>query len=101
MTEDQSKPFGPSRTFEWDETKRRANINKHGIDFVDAIEVFNDRAAYTCESKRSIGERRGVTIGTAKGVLMAVIFTLRGMVTRIISARVARRSERQRYGSDS
>ncbi len=26
--------------FTWDERKRRANIRKHGIDFVDAVEIF-------------------------------------------------------------
>lgn len=26
--------------FEWDEAKRQANIEKHGIDFEDAIYVF-------------------------------------------------------------
>jgi uncharacterized DUF497 family protein len=29
--------------FEWDEAKRRANILKHGIDFVDAIEAGSGR----------------------------------------------------------
>jgi hypothetical protein len=35
--------------FEWDEAKRRANILKHGIDFVDAIEVF---AGFFCRDRR-------------------------------------------------
>ena len=26
--------------FEWDEAKRRANIQKHGFDFTDAEEMF-------------------------------------------------------------
>ena len=28
--------------FEWDEGKREANLVKHGVDFVDAVEVFAD-----------------------------------------------------------
>jgi uncharacterized DUF497 family protein len=40
--------------FSWDETKRRANIRKHGIDLVDAEKMFrgftltaeDDREAY-------------------------------------------------------
>jgi len=28
--------------FTWHEPKRRANIRKHGIDFVDATEIFAD-----------------------------------------------------------
>jgi uncharacterized DUF497 family protein len=27
--------------FEWDESKNRRNIRKHGIDFIDAVDVFN------------------------------------------------------------
>ena len=28
--------------FEWDETKNKKNIEKHGIDFNDAITIFDD-----------------------------------------------------------
>lgn len=30
------------QVFEWDETKRTLNLDKHGVDFVDAVEVFHD-----------------------------------------------------------
>jgi uncharacterized protein len=85
--------------FEWDEDKRRSNIEKHGIDFDDAKDVFSDPAAYSY-STRSVDEPRHVTVGTVKGVLMAVVYTLRGALIRIISARIARRSERERYGKE-
>ncbi|WP_414710274.1 BrnT family toxin [Pseudorhodoplanes sp.] len=32
----------PAEGFEWDESKRQTNIAKHGIDFVDAVAVFDD-----------------------------------------------------------
>lgn len=38
--------------FEWDEAKREANLVKHGVDFVDALEVFAAR----CEWNGSIGD---------------------------------------------
>jgi len=28
--------------FEWDDNKRKYNLEKHGIDFIDAIEIFED-----------------------------------------------------------
>jgi uncharacterized DUF497 family protein len=84
--------------FEWDENKRRANAIKHGIDFNDAKEVFFDPAAYTSLSPRAVSEPRHVTVGQMKGILVAVIFTRRGSAVRIISARAARRNERQTYG---
>lgn len=27
--------------FEWDENKRQSNLNKHGVDFIDAAKIFN------------------------------------------------------------
>jgi uncharacterized protein len=83
--------------FEWDENKRRSNIDKHGIDFDNAREVFRDQNAYTMASPRSENEQRHVTVGAARNVMIAVIFTMRGPVIRIISARAARSSEKKRY----
>jgi uncharacterized protein len=87
--------------FEWDDNKRRKNVGKHHIDFEDAKEVFYDPAAYTSESPRNVDERRYVTVGLMRGALIAVIFTRRGRTIRIISARAARRSERQTYGAEN
>jgi uncharacterized DUF497 family protein len=90
-------PFERSR-YEWDETKRRTNIEKHGIDFLDAIEAFTDPQGYVYRSRREPKEARLVAVGLVKGTLAAVIFTERGERVRIISARAARRSERRQYG---
>jgi uncharacterized DUF497 family protein len=87
--------------FEWDENKRRSNVIKHGIDFADAKDVFYDPAAYTSISPHSIRERRYITVGSMRGALIAVIFTPRGQAIRIISARAARRVERQTYGAEA
>ena len=98
MTENESEnPFGRSR-YDWDENKRRANVEKHGIDFLDAIEAFTDPQGYVYRSPRQQTERRLVAVGLVKGTLAAVIFTERGDRVRIISARPARRSERRQYG---
>jgi uncharacterized DUF497 family protein len=86
------------RIFEWDDNKRRANVSKHGIDFADAKTVFLDPSARTYQSSRPNSEARYVKIGMARGMLIAVIFTRRREAIRIISARVARRSERNLYG---
>jgi uncharacterized protein len=86
--------------FEWDENKQRSNVAKHGIDFADAKEVFDDPAAYTILSPREGRERRYVTVGLMRETLVAVIFTRRAGAIRIISARVARRNERKAYGAE-
>jgi len=87
----------PFAGFEWDDTKRRANVAKHGIDFVEATQVFADVKQFTYRSPHR-GEERYVSVGLARGRLIAVVFTRRGDRLRIISARRARQIERERYG---
>jgi uncharacterized protein len=43
---------------EWDERKRRANVVKHGIDFVDAARVFEGAVLEAEDLRRDYGERR-------------------------------------------
>ncbi len=84
--------------YEWDDQKQRSNLEKHGIEFVDAVSVLNDTAALTREDEDS-EELRFVTLGTdAMGRLLVVVYTYRGEdVIRIISARRATRTERTAY----
>jgi uncharacterized DUF497 family protein len=81
--------------FEWDESKRLANIDKHGIDFLDAAEVFT--LPFLQIDGRSEVEKRSIAVAPVNGVMMAVVFTVRDGVYRLISARRARRDERERY----
>ncbi|NVN84987.1 MAG: BrnT family toxin [Rhodopseudomonas sp.] len=98
MAGNEANPYWQPHSFTWDENKRRINIYKHGIDFVDAVEVFRDSANYTYRSKHPPGEIRYVTVGRLRQFVIAVISTPRVDSLRIISARLARRSERKRYG---
>ena len=86
------------QVFEWDETKRTLNLNKHGIDFVDAIEVFRDPNRIELETVRH-GETRYQTIGIANNIVLLVVYTIRNKVKRIISARRASKNERKAYFS--
>ena len=36
-------------TFEWDETKSKRNLKKHGVDFEEAKTIFNDPFAITID----------------------------------------------------
>ena len=88
--------------FEWDEDKRAINIQKHGIDFVSVIPVFDDpNAVEQYDSKNSINEDRYQIIGMAKPGVLFVAFTERndGDIIRIISARRAEKNEIARYRS--
>ena len=86
--------------YEWDETKAQTNRRDHGIDFADAATVFEDDVALTASDDAS-HEERFVTLGLdAVGRLLVVVYTWRGDLIRIISARKATRPERRYYEKD-
>ena len=64
--------------YEWDEAKRQANIRKHGVDFADAIKVFDGDFIETEDSRRDYGERRFRVIGDLDGDIVQVAYTWRG-----------------------
>lgn len=84
-----------SRRFKWDQRKNVANVAKHYLAFEDAVLVF-DCNRIEIESDRS-GEKRTLTIGEVNGIVIAVAYTEKENVTRIISARRASRKERKAY----
>ena len=81
--------------FEWDERKRRVTIEKHKIDFLDAIEIFGG-PVLVLAAKSEIEARKRVVAPLGEKVI-CVVFTIRGDAIRIITARVARRNEREAY----
>lgn len=88
-----------SLLFEWDASKARSNLKKHGISFEEATTIFGDRRAITIESSVVSGEKMLVTIGrSATGrFVIVVVHTDRNDRIRIISARPASRAERKQY----
>ena len=81
----------------WDEAKRRANLGKHGFDFVDAEEVF-DGVTYTYEDDRlAYGEQRFVTLGLLREVLVSIVHTEEGNHIHVISIRKETKREREIY----
>ena len=85
--------------FEWDESKRISNIEKHGIDFEEAKTLFNNPLAVIFDDPlHSINESREIIIGhSIQNHLLLVVFTERSSITRIISARLATRRESENY----
>ncbi len=81
--------------FEWDETKRLANIAKHDIDFEDVVDLFFE--PHMDEALTYPHEPRRKALGPVGDRLVAVIYTWRGTSIRIISARRARTNERRAY----
>lgn len=87
--------------FEWDPGKAARNLVKHGVSFAEASTVFGDPLTVTITDPRhSHGEERLVVFGVSnRGRLLAVAHADRDGTTRIISARVATRHEREQYES--
>jgi uncharacterized DUF497 family protein len=86
--------------YQWDKNKAASNLQKHSIEFADAVSVFSDDLAITIPDNRC-DEDRFVTIGMdAFGRILVIVFTWRGEDIRLISARLAERRERKQYEED-
>jgi uncharacterized DUF497 family protein len=85
--------------FEWDDEKAISNLEKHGVSFGEATEVFYDpNALEDYDSQHSEEENRFFIIGMSSRRLLYVIYAERkGDVVRIISARRADKAERENY----
>jgi uncharacterized protein len=83
--------------YEWDPAKEEANQKKHNVGLADAVAVFSDERALTLEDPHP-EEERYVTVGMdAIARLLVVVYTWRGDVIRLVSARKATRAERTQY----
>ena len=79
----------------WDEPKRLANFDKHGLDFADLNEAFFDTALVIPSHNKS---KRWIAVGVSiRGVIVVVFARLGREVVSIISMRPASRSERKLY----
>lgn len=82
--------------YEWDEQKRLFNIDKHGMDFTDAVQVFDGRPQFTYRSSR-YDEERFATVAELEGEIWVVVWTLRKNKKRIISTYRADNAEIKKY----
>jgi uncharacterized protein len=95
--------------FEWDDTKAKTNVRKHGVAFEDAATALADEFGDRFHLERyddahSDDEDRFITLASdpqQRSIVYCIVWTDRedeeGAVTRIISARMARRAERRFY----
>ncbi len=83
--------------FEWDPAKNEVNIEKHGIDFRGAQTIWDGEIVTVQSQQHHHGEKRYLAIGLYKDREIAVVFTWRHQTIRLISARRARKNEREIY----
>jgi uncharacterized DUF497 family protein len=84
--------------FEFDPEKSRSNKIKHGIDFNEAQELWNDPDLIEIPVKTS-DEPRYLVIGKISGKYWSAVITYRGEKIRIISVRRSRKEEVAIYES--
>ena len=82
--------------FEFDPNKSASNKSKHGIDFEEAQELWNDPHLLEIEA-RSTDEPRFLLIGTISGKHWSAVVTYREDKVRIISVRRSRKEEVELY----
>ena len=82
---------------EWDDKKAAINKKKHGVSFETAAEVFlDDNRIDDFDDFHSDDEDRIKVIGKV-GQILVVIYTERTDRLRIISARLAKKLEKEKY----
>ena len=85
-------------SFVWDRRKAQTNLQKHGIAFETACEIFFDPFVRLIETEVVSGEEREAAVGmTSDWRLLKVIYVFRPEAVRIISARPITLRERKTY----
>ena len=84
--------------FEFDENKSRANREKHGIDFYQALDQWKDPDVLEIPAITS-DEPRFLIIGKLDQKIWSAVITYRKNNIRIISVRRARKEEIELYES--
>jgi uncharacterized DUF497 family protein len=79
--------------FTWDERKRRSNLKVHGLDFRDAVRVF-EGPTFTFEDDRfKYLEQRFISLGFLGGVAVSLVHTETAEKIHVISFRRATQNE--------
>lgn len=85
--------------FQWDEGNIDKNLLKHQVQNWECEQIFfNEPLIILDDSKHSLSEKRWAAFAqTDAGRFFAIIFTKRGELLRVISARDMNRKERKFY----
>ncbi|MBW1678278.1 MAG: BrnT family toxin [Deltaproteobacteria bacterium] len=85
--------------FQWDQANIDKNLIKHNVENWESEQVFFNKPLLVLDDpKHSIPEKRWAAFGkTDAGRFLIVIFTKRGELIRVISARDMNKKERKFY----
>ena len=77
----------------WSERKRKVNLKKHDLDFMDAESVLSGLTLSFADERFDYGERRFITIGMIDNVVVLIAHTETEDEIRVISMRKATKDE--------
>ncbi|WP_207459142.1 BrnT family toxin [Azospirillum sp. SYSU D00513] len=84
--------------FDWDEAKDARCRAERGFGFADILPVFVDpQRLVELDTRHEYGETRHRLYGRIDGRLFVVVYTFRGKLIRIISARKANEREVRKH----
>jgi uncharacterized DUF497 family protein len=88
----------PNAHIEWDDEKARANFEKHKVSFRVAQYIFSDpnRLERLDQSETNSDDERWQVLGKVEEILL-VVFQEKTSARRLISVRLATKSERRSY----
>ena len=81
----------------FDPGKRDRTLFDRGLDFVEAVEVFQGDHLTFPDGRRDYGEQRLITIGRMRARMVVLVWTPRGEARHVISLRKANDREQGRY----
>ena len=84
--------------YEWNLDKNKINLEKHGISFEEACQIFKRDILTRVDDRKNYNETREISIGLLdEEIVIVVVHIDRKGITRIISARSANKTERRLY----
>jgi Uncharacterized protein conserved in bacteria len=82
----------------YDPEKRAKTLAERGLDFEDAVQVFDGPTVDFIDDRQNYGEDRFISLGHLRGRLIVVVWTQRGDTRHIISMRKANEREQEKHG---
>ena len=90
---DNEHEFAINMRFIWDENKRQANLNKHGLDFSNAEQVFQGPIVVYEDNRYIYNEQRMIAVGLLQDAVVLIVHIELANEIRIISMRKATKNE--------
>ena len=81
----------------YDPNKRKKTLEERGLDFDDAIVVFEGEAYTFEDDRKNYGERRMIAVGYLAGRMVIVGYVERDETRHIFSMRKANERETKKY----